>query len=108
MARGPRCFRCLMLMLSGPVELLFFAFLMACVTCSSVMLMGVVFSFLMYRCSFLLVLLVLCMTVFVYCLLKYCAFWCPVIAVCCPKVIVVLWYVACFLFDSEAIVLYSL
>lgn len=28
-ALGPRCFRCLMLMLSGPVELLFLACLIA-------------------------------------------------------------------------------
>src|SRR5271163_511897 len=33
-AMGPRCFRCFMLMLSGPVELLFLAVLMACLTCS--------------------------------------------------------------------------
>ena len=32
LAKGPRCLRCFMLMLSGPVELLFFADLMACMT----------------------------------------------------------------------------
>ena len=31
MARGPRCFRCLIFTLSGPVELLFLVSLMACV-----------------------------------------------------------------------------
>ena len=41
MARGPRCFRCLMLMLSGPVELLFLAALMAWVVCCGVMMIGV-------------------------------------------------------------------
>jgi len=38
MVRGPRCFRCLMLMLSGPVELLFLADLMAWVVCCGVMI----------------------------------------------------------------------
>jgi len=36
MAIGPRCLRCFMLMLSGPVELLFFADFKAFVTCSVV------------------------------------------------------------------------
>ena len=35
-ALGPRCFRCLMLMSSGPVELLFFICLIAVVVCSIV------------------------------------------------------------------------
>ena len=42
----PRCLRCLMLMLSGPVELLFFACLMADEVCSIVICMGVDFSLL--------------------------------------------------------------
>ena len=42
MARVPRCLRCLMFILSGPVELLVFEFLIAIRVCCSVMAMGVV------------------------------------------------------------------
>jgi len=38
-AIGPRCCRCLILMLSGPVELLFLVDFMACMTCSVVISM---------------------------------------------------------------------
>lgn len=38
-ASGPRCFRCFMLMLSAPVELLFLLALIAAVTCSGVIAM---------------------------------------------------------------------
>ena len=36
MASGPKCFRCLMLMLSGPVELFMFEVLIAVLVCSMV------------------------------------------------------------------------
>ena len=55
MARGPRCFKCLMFMLSGPVELFVFEFLMAlCVssvvisTCCCGAFLVILFIF---RCS---------------------------------------------------------
>ena len=38
-ALGPKCLRCLMLMLSGPVELLVFACFIACLVCVSVISM---------------------------------------------------------------------
>ena len=41
MARGPRWFKSLMLMLSSPVELLFLTDLMAWVVCCGVMMIGV-------------------------------------------------------------------
>ena len=47
MAIGPKCLRCRMFMLSGPVELLFLDFLSASVVCSVVMLMCVVCSLFM-------------------------------------------------------------
>ena len=45
MAMGPRCFRCFMFILSGPVELLFLDALIAEITCSVVISMRVDFSF---------------------------------------------------------------
>ena len=48
MAVGPRCFRCLMFMLSGPVELLFFACLIACIVWPVVIVIGVFLSFLVF------------------------------------------------------------
>jgi len=55
MAAGPRCFRCLMFILSGPVELLLRVCLMALVVCSSVIVMDVFGSFLMFLSVVLLV-----------------------------------------------------
>ena len=78
MARGPRCFRCLMLMLSSPVELLFLTDLMAWVVCCGVMMIGVWGSFFGCLLIFLFVHLVACFTnlqiVFTNWLLKALAF----------------------------------
>ena len=61
MARVPKCFRCLMLMLSGPVELFVLEFLMASLTWSVVMVMLVVFSRLTCLSVVLLCLRVVCL-----------------------------------------------
>ena len=66
-AVGPKCFRCLML-------LLFLVAFNASVVCFVVMCIGVVCSLLMLRIIFLFVLFVLCFTVFVYCFVKLFAF----------------------------------
>ena len=42
---GPQCFKCFMLMLSGPVELLFLDALIAEITCSVVMSICIDFNF---------------------------------------------------------------
>ena len=47
-ARVPRCFRCFMLILSGPVELLFLLLLMAFLTCLLVKCMLCVVSLWMF------------------------------------------------------------
>ena len=61
---GPMCLRCLMLTLSGPVELLFLLCFIAVWTCVVVSIISVVFSlWLSYMC-------VLCLTVLVNCLLN--------------------------------------
>src|SRR6188768_1033142 len=43
-AIGPKCFRCLMLRLSGPTEFLFLVFLIASWVCMLVIMFGVVVS----------------------------------------------------------------
>ena len=60
MASGPRCFRCLMLMLSGPVELLVFEVLMAVMVSSVVICIGVLCSFFTFLSMTLFCLCVLC------------------------------------------------
>ena len=70
MARGPRCLRCRMFMLYGPVELLFLASFIACTVCCVVMGMLGLGSCFMSLSIFLLVLFVLCMVEFTNCLLK--------------------------------------
>ena len=55
----PMFLRCLMLMLSGPVELLFLLFLMAVCTCSVVMIICVCCSLRTFLVVFLFVVLVL-------------------------------------------------
>ena len=55
----PMFLRCLMLMLSGPVELLFLLFLMAVCTCSVVMIICVGCSLRTFLVVFLFVVLVL-------------------------------------------------
>ena len=64
---GPMCLTCLMLTLSGPVELLFLLCFIAAWTCVVVSIMLVVcsLSVFLYMC-----LLVLCLTVLVNCLLN--------------------------------------
>ena len=62
---GPMCLRCLMLTLSGPVELLFFLCFIATWTCVvvSILLVGCSLSVFLSMCLF--VLCVLCLTVLV-------------------------------------------
>lgn len=64
------CFRCLILILSCPVELLFLLFVIASWTCVLVSIIGVVWSLCMFLSVALFVLHVACLTVFVNCLLK--------------------------------------
>ena len=80
MVRGPSCFRCLIFMLSGPVELLFLVSFMACVVWWLEMRMGLQCSFFVCLLTFLFVLLVACFTVFTNCLLKAVAFCMGVLA----------------------------
>src|SRR6476469_8201506 len=79
MAIGPRCFRCLIFTLSGPVELFLVSF-MACVVWWLEMRMGLQCSFFVCLSTFLFVLLVACFTVFTNCLLKAVAFCMGVLA----------------------------
>ena len=81
-AYGPRCFKCLMLMLSGPVELFVLDVLIAVLTCSVDKCIGSVCSFRIFLSIILFCLFVLCCVWFVNCLLKYCAFCLFVTAVC--------------------------
>jgi hypothetical protein len=74
MAMGPRCFRCLMLMLSGPEELLLVALRMASKVCVLVMVIVVEDKDLVCLSILRLSLLVVCLTVFTNCLLKEFAF----------------------------------
>ena len=66
---GPMYFRCLMLTLSGPVELLFLLCFNATWTCDVVSVMLVVCSLSVFLSMCLFVLCVLCLTVLVNCLL---------------------------------------
>ena len=66
---GPLCLRCLMLTLSGPVELLLLCFI-ATWTCVVVSVMLVICSMSVFLSRFLFVLCVLCWTVLVNCLLN--------------------------------------
>ena len=85
---GPMCLRCLMLTLSGPVELLFFLCFIAAWTCVvvSVMVVGCSLSVFLSMCLF--VLCVLCLTVLVNCLLNTFAICVGEVAVFSLKVIV--------------------
>ena len=67
---GPMCLRCLMLTLSGPVELLFLLCFIAAWTCVVVSVMLVVCSLSVFLSMCLFVLGVLCLTVLVNCLLN--------------------------------------
>ena len=92
-AVGPRCFRCLMFVLSGPVELLLFECFMACFVCSSVMSKCSVESSFVFRSIFLFVSCVRCFMVLVNCLLNCSAF-------CLLFVVVLLLKVIFFFFFS--------
>ena len=50
---GPRCFRCCMLILSGPVDLLFLAVFIAFIVCCAVMCFVVVVRFVISLLIFL-------------------------------------------------------
>ena len=65
---GPMCLRCLMLTLSGPVELLFLLCFIATWTCAVLCWLAAVLSMFLSMCLF--VLCVLCLTVLVNCLLN--------------------------------------
>ena len=86
----PRCLRCLIFMLSGPVELLFLACLIASEVCSVVFCMVVDFSLLVNLSMILYLRCVVCFTWFVNCLLKCSAFCLSIIAVLLSKVMVML------------------
>ena len=92
--------RCLMFMLSGAVELLFFACLMASEVCSIVIRVGVDFSLLVNLSIILYLLCAVCLMWFVNCLLKCSDFCLSVIAVLLLKVMVMflrLWrFYGCF------------
>ena len=67
---GPMCLRCLMLTLSGPVELLFVLCFITAWTCVGVSVMLVVCRLSGFLSMCLFVLCVLCLTVLVNCLLN--------------------------------------
>ena len=67
---GPMCLRCLMLTLSGPVELLFLLCFIASWTCVVVSVMLVFCSLSVFLSMCLFVLCVFCLTVLVNCLLN--------------------------------------
>ena len=67
---GPMCLRCLMLTLSGPVELLFLLCFIATWTCVVVSIMLIVCSLSVFLSMCLFVLCVLCLIVLVNCLLS--------------------------------------
>lgn len=90
MAVGPRCLRCFMFMLSGPVELLFFADLIACTTCAVVISMYVDCKLWVFLSIILLFLLVACFVELMNCLLKAVAICLLVMWVLLLKVIVLL------------------
>ena len=94
---GPMCLKCLMLTLSGPVELLFLLCFIAAWTCVMVSVMLVVSSLSVFLSMGLFVLCVLCLTVLVNCLLN--AF-----AICVGEVIVFSLKVMVLFFANPCIV----
>ena len=86
----PRCLKCLIFVLSGPVELLFSACFIPSEVCSIVICMGVDFSLLVNLSMILYLRCVVCFTWFVHCLLKCSAFCFSVVAVLLSKVIAML------------------
>ena len=108
MALGPRCFKCCMFMLSGPSDLLFFECLSACFVWSSVSVIGVGESDFTFFWIFRLFLCVLCVTVFMNCLLN--SFALSVLVVTCLSLNVSEELYGCvgFLFDSVFRVFHSM
>ena len=78
---GPRCFKCLMFSPSGPAELVFLVDLRAAEVCAIVIFMGMVGSDSIFLWSFLYCVFVLCLVMFVNCLVNWLAFCLGVIAV---------------------------
>ena len=78
---GPRCFKCLMFSPSDPVELVFLVDLRAAEVCAIVIFMGVVGSDSIFLWIFLWCVFVLCLVMFVNCLVNWLAFCLGVIAV---------------------------
>lgn len=107
-ASGPKCLRCLMLMLSGPVLLLVLAACIADVVCSVVISMLSDLSLDVSLSVMRLFVCVACGTVFVNCLLNASALCCAVLAVLLLNVIDRLGCVGGFLCDSVLIVCHSL
>lgn len=107
MAEGPKCLRCLMLMPSGPVELLLVLSEMADCIWVVVRCVLSVTKFLTLRSIHLLILLVLYGVTFVNCLLNAFALSLSVIAVLVPKRMLLFCCVGDFFCDSFAIVLHS-
>ena len=108
MARGPRCFMCLMFMLSGPVELFVLDLFMAVFVWSVVIWIGIVCRFFIFLSMILFCLFVLCFMWFVNCLLKFSAFCLSVMAIMLLNVMVVFVGGFCFLLESLEIVFQSL
>jgi hypothetical protein len=96
MVTGPRCFKCRMLLWSGPVKLLFVALGMASDPWIVAMVMFVEGSLLVYLSIFLYEGFVVCMTMLTNCLLKLVAFCCGVLTGLLPKVMMVLGWVGSF------------
>ena len=99
--------RCLMFMLSGPVELLILACLMASEVCSIVICMGVDFTLLVNLSIILYLRCVVCLMWFVNCLLKCSAFCLSAIAVLLLKVMVMMGVFGSFLCARPFIVFQS-
>src|SRR2546426_5399374 len=96
-ARGPRCFRCRMFMLSGPVESLFDELDIASDTCFTVSSICVTVRAFVCLSIFLFELLVECLTVFTNCLLNAVAFCWGVMAGLLSKAMIVFCCVVGFL-----------
>ena len=97
-----------MLILSGPVELLFLECLIAFPVCVVVIVMGVLGSLDVCLSIFLLLGCVLCWMTFVNCLLKYCAFCLLVMAILLLKLIEILGCGFGFLLDRSSRVFHSM
>ena len=104
MASGPKCLRCFMFMLSGPVELLFLAEFIACLTCSVVISVCADSSLCVFLSMILLCLLVEYFVELINCLLKAVAICLFVICILLSKVIVLFGACLGFLLDKEWIV----